>query len=973
MFRPAKRFLATLMAAIYALTFLCGSFALASAPKSGYTSFTAIPGVTDAEIAAVEALKTEFDSFTYGMTFSAECFAASNGIGGFARRLCDRLTMLLGIPFVPQIMSMDELDAGLAAGTVHFTGDLSIINPGTSAPIYQTSPISERAVKIYGRYHTEVLTAISKERPLNLAFLSDSVVRQLAEPYLYMNYNAFEVPDIETACQMLTEGKLDALLGDETIEIVIPAEYELYVEAFSPGIYNNVAFSTCDERLLPVLSVVQKYLDADGGAEVMNLYADGRQDQLRHKLLSRLTEEELAYLTVHQNPAAIIPIIIEYDNYPVSFYNVHDKEWQGIAMDIISEIESLTGMTFGCINGRTEAWSDLLGYLQSGYAVMATELIQSPGRSSQYIWSDPPYLTDYYAMISKTDYPDINLGQVKDARIGLINNSAFESVFKEMFPEHKNTVAFHTIYDVFDALDKNEIDIVMATRNLLLSATNYMERVGYKANITLEKGYASAFGFNKQEEVLCSIVSKTLRLIDTQRINDAWVRKVFDYRGKMARAQVPYLVGFSIVMAVSLTAVFALLMKNRKAGRQLEFLVEKRTAELMERSQALEVQTEMAKVASQTKSDFLARMSHEIRTPLNAIIGMTQIAKKAKTQEKAADSLEAVTAASNHLLGILNDILDMSKIEAGKFMLSEEAFDLRLAMQEVADIISQRCEEKDIRFIQDFDLPSANAGVLGDKLRLKQVLINLLGNAVKFTPNEGSVTMTVRAAEEKDCLRVVFCVADTGIGISAEQKERLFVAFEQANSGIAAKFGGTGLGLAISQNLVHLMGGNIEVESAVGEGSVFTFGIALQKTELMAAENNVALDAYYGRKRILLVEDVDINRLILTEMLADTGIEIAEATDGLFAVQAFCDAPPFHFDLIFMDVQMPNLNGYEATMRIRALDRPDAKIVPIVAMTANAYKEDVDRALAAGMDAHLSKPVDYMKVLETLNGYLSER
>ena len=333
-------------------------------------------------------------------------------------------------------------------------------------------------------------------------------------------------------------------------------------------------------------------------------------------------------------------------------------------------------------------------------------------------------------------------------------------------------------------------------------------------------------------------------------------------------------------------------------------------------------------------------------------------------------SLESVTAASSHLLGILNDVLDMSKIEAGKFVLSEEAFDFYEAMQEVAEIIEQRCIEKGLCFVRDFQLPE-NIGTLGDKLRLKQVLINLLGNAVKFTPSGGTITMAVSAKTQADGrIGVQFCVKDTGIGITDEQKEHLFVAFEQAHSGIAQKYGGTGLGLTISQSLVRLLGGEITVDSTPGNGSSFQFAISLATAELAQSDAGTEDTPSFDGKRILLAEDVEINRIILKEILSDTNVIIEEAEDGQMALDVFAASVPGYFNLIFMDIQMPNLNGYEATQKIRALDRPDAKTIPIVAMTANAYKEDVDLALNAGMNAHLSKPIDVVKTIETMAKYL---
>jgi CheY-like chemotaxis protein len=324
------------------------------------------------------------------------------------------------------------------------------------------------------------------------------------------------------------------------------------------------------------------------------------------------------------------------------------------------------------------------------------------------------------------------------------------------------------------------------------------------------------------------------------------------------------------------------------------------------------------------------------------------------------------------LLGILNDVLDMSKIESGKFVLAYEAFALRAAMKEVAHIIAQRCAEKQIEFVTNFaDVPDYS--VIGDKLRLKQVLINLLGNAVKFTPDGGSIHFLIHIHEDHEKrLRTGFRVTDNGIGMSREQMKNLFTPFEQADSSIAPRFGGTGLGLAISQNLVKQMGGEITVESVINEGSVFEFVLDMKKAA-PAQDEQIAADsgtADFSGRRILLVEDIHINRVILMELLADTRLEADEAEDGLQAVNRFSLSENGYYDLIFMDVQMPNMDGYEATRQIRALPRDDAKTVPIIAMTANAYREDIDRALDAGMNGHLAKPIDIGEVIQALTRWM---
>ncbi|MDR0457326.1 MAG: response regulator [Treponema sp.] len=405
--------------------------------------------------------------------------------------------------------------------------------------------------------------------------------------------------------------------------------------------------------------------------------------------------------------------------------------------------------------------------------------------------------------------------------------------------------------------------------------------------------------------------------------------------------------------------------------------------EIKEKNKHLIALKEMAESASCAKSTFLANMSHEIRSPLNAIIGMTAIGKSSETGKKKNYAFEKIDNASKHLLGVINDILDMSKIEANKFELSPVSFNFEKMLQKVINIITFRVEEHRQKFfvVIDKNIPLM---LIGDDQRLAQVITNLLSNAVKFTPEEGVIRLSAFLLPEAgDLCRLQINVEDTGIGITAENKARLFHSFEQAEAGTARKYGGTGLGLSISRNIVELMGGTIEVVSEPGQGSTFTFTALLQreKPKTLPAGGNTSpgspedlpaghksFDDFSGHS-LLLVDDVDINREIILTLLEPTNLNIECAENGIQALEMFEKAPD-KYDIIFMDIQMPEMDGYEATRRIRALNVPRAHSIPIVAITANVFREDIEKCLEAGMNVHIGKPMDFNEILETLRKYL---
>ncbi len=391
------------------------------------------------------------------------------------------------------------------------------------------------------------------------------------------------------------------------------------------------------------------------------------------------------------------------------------------------------------------------------------------------------------------------------------------------------------------------------------------------------------------------------------------------------------------------------------------------------RSQQVSQLNRSLRAASQAKSDFLANMSHEIRTPMTGIIGMAQLALASDLDEQQRDYVRKIETSAKSLLGILNDILDLTKVEAGKLQIEKTPFNLPSLIEKVIQIIDITVHEKRLRLVVDMPATLRRC-YLGDSLRISQVLINLLSNAVKFT-QAGEVRLGVRQPAPG---RLAFEVQDTGIGMTPREQERLFQTFSQADTSTTRRYGGTGLGLAISQHLVGLMGGHIAVTSEPGRGSCFSFEIAAETcptAEACLAEARLEQAPAMPRivkpkpgelagRRILLVEDNSINREIVLGFLRDSGLTIEIAEDGQQAVDKCQDDS---FDLILMDVQMPVMDGYEATRRIRAMN---AK-VPIIALTANLFQDDIARSRAAGMSAHLGKPIDSEQLLSTLLTYLT--
>ena len=916
-----------------------------------------IPGITGAEIAAIEALKSSRSGFSYGSTFTTETFILSDGTySGFTTMFCELLADLFGLPFVQELHGWDALMEGFNSRAIDFTGDLTP-TPERTRIYYMSSPIAERSLTVFLKNGAARIRASEDINGHKIGFFAGTVTEQLVRAaYPTLSFEAVALQNSEEIARELWEGEIDAFIADSVVSYdFIDYDFISGVNAL-PVVYTPVSLSTANPVLAPVISAVSKYIQAGGIDELFRLYVVGEQEFAEYTFDHFLSEAERAYVAGLISRGARVPIALETDDYPLSFYNKEDKEFQGIVPEILDRVRALSGIEFEVINGVDTPWREILQMLETGKAALVSDLAYTEERSSRFLWSGHAIATFNYALLSKSDYPALRHYQVIRETIGIERSTSFEDIFKSLFPDHKNIMYFSSTNEAHNALKQGKINLLMSSEAAILTLINYNEQSGYKANLTFASPVREAFlGYNLNEGVLRSIIDKALSLIDIEARTRDWKSRTFNYERKYAEERSIYLTVFSSVLAVLLVVLAVLLVKNKKTSVHLG------------EAKILAEQSNLA------KSTFLAQMSHEIRTPMNAIIGMTNIGMSAPDPERKEYCFKKIDNASKHLLGIINDILDMSKIEANKLELMPTAFSFEKMLQRVVSVINFQVDQKGqkLNINTDKDIPDE---LVGDDQRLAQVITNLLSNAVKFTPEGGHIDLDARLLEnENDVCTLQVAVTDTGIGIKPEQQALLFRPFQQVDSVAARKFEGTGLGLAISKRIVEMMGGKIGVKSELEKGSVFTFTVRLKRGEggkTETPEERPDITGLFKGRHVLLVEDMEINREIVIALLEPTLLEIDCAENGIDAVRVFSTAPE-KYDLIFMDVQMPEMDGYEATRRIRALDVPNAKTIPIVAMTANVFREDVEKCLEAGMTSHVGKPLAIDEIMDKLYKYLS--
>ena len=444
-----------------------------------------------------------------------------------------------------------------------------------------------------------------------------------------------------------------------------------------------------------------------------------------------------------------------------------------------------------------------------------------------------------------------------------------------------------------------------------------------------------------------------------------WKLEVEPQNGWNSNKSLYFILVFGFLMLLLISGLIAVILSFREAKAS-----EAQTARL---NRELQEALEQANVASAAKSRFISSMSHDIRTPMNAIMGYTVIALTKEPKPDVKDCLKKINNSANHLLTLINDVLEISRIESGKMTANPTRTNLPAMLDEVVDIAQGFIANRKLE-LKVNRAKVAIPDVLVDEIRVREVLINVLGNAVKYTKDGGTITFSteMRKGNTSSDIVVIFTVADTGIGMSKDFQAHIFDNFTQENTDARTQYNGTGLGLAISKKYVDLLGGTITVDSKKNIGTTFTIEIPMTLTTTKPLNSEEPANSDISGLHILLVEDNELNAEIAQTLLETAGAKTTVAHNGEQALEVFQNHAPKTFDAVLMDVMMPVMDGLTATRAIRNLDRPDAKTIPIIAMTANAFAEDVEKCIAAGMDAHIAKPVEIETIKRVICKYVSK-
>ena len=568
--------------------------------------------------------------------------------------------------------------------------------------------------------------------------------------------------------------------------------------------------------------------------------------------------------------------------------------------------------------------------------------------------------------------------------IAVSDRSPFQRNFAAVNYPESEIYPVETLQECLDAVKGGKASCTFFSSG---QAEGFLSRGAYKSlnRLTLDENIDYCMGVKKGNNVMYSLLSRGISLIDKSNMTNAMYAymdagaaySLSDFiQDHISLVLTLSLVIIGLIVAVAIILAVSLRRARGQQEKELEMLriVTEQKEELMAARDRLQEAVERAEEANRAKSTFLFNMSHDIRTPMNAILGFADLAGKSGDMEKQQDYLRKIRSSGDVLLSILNNVLEMSQIEKGALILEEEARSVDAFYADMYAMFHGQMEQKGIDFTSDID--TVHHYVYCDAAKLQEVLLNILSNACKYTDSGGKVSLRVEElpSEREGYAVLRTTVRDSGRGMSEEFAAKIFDQFSREKASEKNTIEGTGLGMAIVKSLVDFMGGAVTVESQLGEGTAvtvtLTHRIARKEDAVDRSAGEGATEEKFGERRILLAEDNDINAEIATVILSEAGFSVDRAEDGRICVERLKEAPGGYYDMVLMDIQMPNLNGYEATREIRGLADPEKAGIPIVALTANTFEEDRRNAFDAGMDGHLGKPINVGDLMQTLSDML---